>query len=71
MTGPHSQKLLLPGVRALETRDLSLKKHQVMLPAVSSEDYSQLPTSVATPKTKKRGADEEGEAPAKKKGKGE
>jgi len=42
-----------------------------MFPVVGSKHYSRFSMSVATPKTKKRGAEEKSKAPVRKKGKSE
>jgi len=69
MAGPDDQQLLSPDVQALETKNRSPKKHKVMFPVVRNKCYSWFFVSVITSKVKKRGAEEEREAPVKKKGK--
>jgi len=60
----------LPGARALETKNQS-PRCQVMFLVIDRECYLRLSMLVATPKAKKCAAEDEPEAPAKKKGKSE
>ena len=65
------KKLISPGARALETRDQSSRRHQVMLLVIGSKWHLHFSVLAVMSKTKKRGAEDEVEAPVKKKGKSE